>query len=177
MRGNPESPESPSTYRAARRAFIAACEKAHAEMVARLHPGPAPDGKPLFMDSAVLGPRRAGKAVVALAYDAKGSAMLIGLLSQPLPQDAKLVLVHAADPATFAGIQDSPAWPLAALRSVATEDLSHTRHLGILPLRRRDEALRPMLQTHLPKAVVTELPRASSDAEARAAIFAFWAAH
>ena len=38
MRTGPESPESKMTYRAARRAFIAACENAHIDTVARLHP-------------------------------------------------------------------------------------------------------------------------------------------
>ena len=53
MRGQPESP-NPKAYRAARRGFIAACEKARVETVARLHPAKASDGKPLFMDCAAL---------------------------------------------------------------------------------------------------------------------------
>src|SRR6266404_5832582 len=93
------------TYRAARRAFIAACEAAHVDTVARLHPAKAPDGKPLFMDCAALGPRRAAKALLAVSYDAAGSGMLIALLREPfLPAEARLVLVHALDPAGFAGV-------------------------------------------------------------------------
>src|SRR5882724_596315 len=100
-----DSPKDRGAYRAARRAFIAACEKAHVDTVARLHPAKGPDGKPLFMDCAALGPRRAARAVLAVAYDAAGTAMMTDLLQQPpLPADARLVLVHALDPARFAGI-------------------------------------------------------------------------
>src|ERR1043165_4689132 len=113
MRRDPESPQSPMIYRAARRPFIAACKKAHVETVARLHPSKGPDGKPLFMDCAAIGPRLAARAALAVAYDAAGSEMLIGLLSQTLPPDAKLVLVHALDPAAFAGVPGDPAWPAA----------------------------------------------------------------
>src|SRR3569623_425090 len=101
MRGQPESPESQTSYRTARRAFIAACEKAHVEAVARLHPARGPDGKPLFMDSAAVGPRHAAKAVLVVAYDASGSALIIELLAgkftAALPADTQLVLVHALD--------------------------------------------------------------------------------
>jgi hypothetical protein len=176
MRGDPESPPDQVTYRAARRAFIAACEKAHAETVARLHPAKAPDGKPLFMDCAAIGPRRAPKAVLAVAYDAAGSALLAGLLSETLPPDSKLVLVHALDPAAFAGIKGDPAWPAAMLAAVATEELSRVRHLAVLPLGRHDETLKSALQAHLPDAVVTALPQGASAAKVRAGIAAFFAA-
>ena len=72
MPRDPESPPSQAAYRTARRAFIAACEKAHVETVARLHPSKGPDGKPLFMDCAAMGPRQAAKAVLAVAYDPAG---------------------------------------------------------------------------------------------------------
>src|ERR1700722_12405402 len=115
MRADPESPQSQTSYRAARRTFIAACEKAHAETVARLHPSKGPDGKPLFMDCATIGLRTAAKAVLAIAYDAPGSEMLIAVLAQRVPPDAKLVLVHALDPAAFAGVAGNPDWPAAML--------------------------------------------------------------
>jgi hypothetical protein len=159
MRGDPGSPESQMSYRTARRAFIAACEKAHAETVARLHPAKGPDGKPLFMDSATLGPRRAARAALVIAYDAPGSEILIGLLGSALPQHAKLVLVHALDPAAFAGAQGDPAWTAAMLGAVATEDLSHVRHLAVAPLGRNDETLAPILAAHLPNAAITVLPQ------------------
>ena len=164
------------TYRAARRAFIAACEKAHAETVARLAPGKAPDGMPLFMDCAALGPRHAAKAVLAAAYDEKGSEILIFLLSEKPPPDTRLVLVHALDPAAFAGIGADPVWAAAALRSVATEDLSRVRHLGVLPLARSDETLMTVLGRHLPQIRVTALDGATA-AEARTAIAGFFAPH
>jgi len=177
MRGQPETPQSQTSYRTARRAFIAACEKAHVETVARLHPVRAPDGKPLFMDSAAMGPRHAAKAVLVAAYDAPGSEILIALLDDALPPDAQLVLVHALDPAAFAGVESDPAWTAAMLGAEATEDLSHARKLGVLPLGRRDAALKPALQAHLPRAEITALPQASTAAKAWKEITAFFAAH
>ncbi|HEY8254236.1 MAG TPA: DUF2817 domain-containing protein, partial [Rhizomicrobium sp.] len=125
-----------SVYRTARRAFIAACEAAHVDPIARLHPSRGPDGKPLFMDCAALGPRLASRAVVVTAHDAAGSAIMVDLLRQKpiLPADTRLVLVHALDPAVFAGVKTDPAWPVAMLAAVATEDLSRVRELAVLPL-------------------------------------------
>jgi hypothetical protein len=162
---------SGSDYRAARRAFIAACERAQVDPIARLNPAPAPDGKPLFMDSAALGPRLAGRAVLAVANDAAGSALAVALLEDPiaLPADARLVLVHAPDPATFAGVPGDPGWPVAALAAVATEDLSRVHDLAVLPLA-ADTSLVPIL----PHATVSMLPPAVSPAAARAAITSFF---
>src|SRR5260221_4615435 len=117
-----ESPKDRGGYRAARRAFVAACEKAHVDTVARLHPVKGPDGKPLFMDCAALGPRRAAKAVLVVGYDAAGTGMMTDLLQPALPADARLVLVHALDPALFAGVASDPALPAAMLKAVATDD-------------------------------------------------------
>ena len=127
---------SESVYRAARRAFIAACEAAHVDSIARLHPAKDKDGKPLFMDCAALGPRLATRAVLAIATDAGGSAIMTRALKDlaPLPEDTRLVLVHALDPAVFAGVPADPAWPAAMLQAVATEDLSRVKVLGVLPL-------------------------------------------
>jgi hypothetical protein len=177
MHGDPPSPETQAGYRAARRAFIAACEKAHVETVARLHPTKGPDGKPLFMDCAAMGARGAAKAVLVVSYDAPGSETMIAFLSQKLPADAKLVLVHALDPAAFAGVAGEPAWPAAMLGAVAVEDLSRVRHLGVMPLGRRDEALAAMLQAHLPGAVLTALPQGATPAKAWAEIMGFFTAH
>ena len=180
MRSDPESPQSQTGYRTARRAFIAACEKAHVETVARLHPARGPDGKPLFMDSAAVGPRHAARAVLVAAYDAPGSAVLIELLADKfrnaLPTDAQLVLVHAPDPAAFAGVKSDPAWMAAMLGAEAVEDLSHARQLAVLPLGRRDEALKPALTARLPQAQITDLPQASTAAKAWKEIAAFFAA-
>jgi hypothetical protein len=181
MRGQPESPETPTSYRTARRAFIAACEKAHVETVSRLHPAKGPDGKPLFMDSAAMGPRHAAKAVLAAASDAAGSAVLIALLADKfkgaLPPDAQLVLVHALDPAAFAGVESDPAWTAAMLGAEAVEDLSHAHQLAVLPLGRRDETLKAVLKAHLPQAQITVLPQVSTAAKGWREIAAFFAAH
>ena len=176
MRRDPESPQSQMTYRTARRAFIAACEKAHVETVARVHPAKGPDGKPLFMDCAAMGPRGANKAAVVVSYDAPGSAMMIALLSRTLPAGARLVLVHALDPAAFAGKPADPAWQAAMLGAVATEDLSRVRHLGLLPLGRRDETLKTVFQAHLTGANLTELPQGATAAQAWEELAAFFAA-
>jgi hypothetical protein len=177
MRANTESPDQKS-YRAARRAFIAACESAHIDTVARLHPAKGPDGKPLFMDCAALGPRHAAKAVLIVAYDAAGTDVLIALLREPpLPAETRLVLVHALDPASFAGVPGDPAWPPAMLRAVATEDLSRVRDLAVLPLNRRDDSLKAVLQTPLPQATITNLSPAATAEEAHRLIAAFFAGH
>jgi hypothetical protein len=175
MRTGTESPENRKTYRAARRAFIAACEKAHIDTVARLHPAKGPDGKPLFMDCAALGPRRAVRAVLVVGYDAAGTELLTQLLDAP-SKDARLVLVHAFDPAAFAGVQGDPVWPSAMLGAVATEDLSRVRHLAVLALGRSDESLKPVLQEKLPQAVITGLPPAKDAGQALGRIAAFFTA-
>jgi hypothetical protein len=53
--------------------------------------------------------------------------MLIALLSETLPADAKLVLVASLRPAAFAGVKTDPAWrrPPALQRPMVTEDLLH----------------------------------------------------
>jgi uncharacterized membrane protein len=163
---------SESVYRAARRAFVAACETAHIDPIARLHPAKDKDGKPLFMDSAALGPRLATRAVLAIANDALGSAIMVGLLKQQpiLPQDTRLVLVHALDPAAFAGVKTDPAWPAAMLAAVATEDLSRVRKLAMLPLINMDDRVQPALAAVRPKAVIALLAPAATAEAAEAAI-------
>jgi len=176
MATNTESPGNKMAYRAARRAFIAACEKAHIDTVARLHPSKGPDGKPLFMDCAALGPRRAARAVLAVGYDAAGTGLLIQLLNgAPLPKDARLVLIHALDPALFAGAKNDSAWPPTMLGAVAVEDLSRVRSLAVLALGRSDDSLKPALQERLPQAIITTLPPVSDAAKARDKIAAFFA--
>ncbi len=169
-----ESPKDRGSYRAARRAFIAACEKAHVDTVARLHPAKGPDGKPLFMDCAALGPRRAAKAVLVVGYDAAGTAIMTDLLRHPA--DGRLVLVHALDPALFAGVASDPAWPAAMLGAVAVADLSRVRDLAVLGLGREDKSLGPLLQQRLPQAAIHLLPPTATTAQAKGAIAAFLAA-
>lgn len=120
-------------YRAARTAFITACEAAGVDAVARVHPGRQADGKPLFMDAAALGPRLARKVVLVLAHDRSGAAVLTGVMGATLtpPADARLVLVHAPDPAAF---RDLASWLRTSLSAVATEDLSKVANPRVLNL-------------------------------------------
>ena len=140
-------------YRAARTVFITACESAGVDAVARVHPGRQADGKPLFMDAAALGPRLAQKAVLVLAHDRSGSAVLADMMRATLtpPADARLVLVHAPDPAAF---EDLAIWLQASLAAVATEDLSKVAKLRVLNLNGGGIDLAPAL----PGATITPLP-------------------
>lgn len=108
----PPHPEDyfPADYRQARRNFISACEKAGIDSIARVHPkAKGPDGKPLFIDSAAIGPRDARRALLLIAGTHGvegyfGSAALSGLLREGLapPPGARIVLVHALNPYGFA---------------------------------------------------------------------------
>jgi hypothetical protein len=175
------SSESPlaqaQIYRAQRRAFIAACEAAGVDTIARLHPARPADDKPLFMDSAAQGPRLAQRAVLAMARDTAGSDILIEVLKArlDLPHQARLVLVHACDPAFFAGAEPDPEWPAAMLGAVATEDLSRVRTLAVLPLAMPDDGLVAAMAERLPDADITLLPQARDDAAAKLAIAGFLA--
>jgi len=140
-------------YRNARKAFIAACGRAHADSIARVHPTAlAPDGKPLFIDSVALGLREAKKALVVIT-GRDGESGLLGSRFLTLLLDSrvvllagvKLVLVHAFNPFGFAwqrpenedGVNlDDPAargsWSFAMLRAIATEDLAPVKRLRVL---------------------------------------------
>lgn len=169
------APVSESAYRAARRAFIAACDAAHVDAIARLNPAKSPDGKPLFMDAAAMGPRLASRALVAIAADANGSAIAVALLEEniPLPPDTRLVLVHALDPPAFAGLAGDPAWSAAMLAAVAREDMARVRHPLVLPLGGAAPQA-GLAAAQLPTAV-TVLPPATDLTQAKAALAAFFA--
>jgi hypothetical protein len=175
-----KSAESPlaraQAYRAARRAFIAACEKTGVDAIARLNPAKSADGKPLFTDAAALGPRRAARAVLVIARRAPGAAVMTQLLRDGLtpPAGTRLVLVHALEPAAFAGADITPGWPAAMLGAVATEDLSRVRDLGVLPLEAGEDPS-PALSVSLPKARISLLPLAVTAAQAKSAIAAYLA--
>ena len=175
MTASSESPlQKTQAYRAARRAFIAACEAAHVDVITRLHPSKSADGKPLFMDAAAFGPRLAAKAVLVIARRAGGGRLMTQLLGEGLepPAGTRLVLVHALEPAAFAGADIDPDWPAAMLGAVATEDLSRVRDLAVLPLEEGADLTSP-LSSRLPKARITRLPPAATIREAQAAIAAF----
>jgi Protein of unknown function (DUF2817) len=173
----PESPLAQAqAYRAARRAFIAACEAAHVDTIARLHPSKPADGKPLFMDAAARGPRLAARALMAIATDAAGSAIAVALLKDAiaLPAGTRLVMVHALDPAAFAGAAGDPAWIPAMLAAVAKEDMSRVHHPRLLPLGGADAGQRVALAATPLEPAVTILPPAATLAKARAAIADFF---
>jgi Protein of unknown function (DUF2817) len=167
--------EPESIYRGARRAFIAACEAAHVDAIARPNPAKSPDGKPLFMDCAALGPRHAPRAMLVVAEGAAGAGLLIGLLSLSPPSDARLVLVHALDPAAFAGVQGDPGWPPAMLAAVAAEDLSRVRDLAIMALDGDGEHLKSVLGMRMPGAKIRLLPAPAEIGPLRQAITGFFA--
>ena len=129
---------------------------AHADPISRVHPKIAgPDGKPLFIDSVALGPRAAKKAVLIITGGAAASAAMTALLQGGvvLPKDAKLVLVHAFDPFSFAGTsQSDPDWSLAMVRAVATEDLARVTDLTVLTLGVPLEGLTGVLTSQLSRA-------------------------
>ena len=85
------------------------------------------------------------------------------------------MLVHALDPAAFAGVAGEPGWPAAMLAAVATEDLSKVRDLAVLALDGGGEELKPMLAAQLPKARIAVLPPVRDISGAQDAIAAFFA--
>jgi hypothetical protein len=105
-------PEScfPADYRAARRAFIAAAEARGVDVVSRVNPrAKGPDGAPLFVDVAAMGPRDAKKALVLVSGTHGvegyfGSGVQTGLLRAAAapPPGARLVMIHALNPYGFA---------------------------------------------------------------------------
>jgi hypothetical protein len=110
-----------------------------------------------------------------VGHDAVGTGLLIQLLNiVSTPKDARLVLVHAFDPARFAGVPGDPAWPSAMLGAAAIEDLSRVRNLAVLPLIGSDESVGQVLQAKLPDAVIKALPPASDFRQVQNAIAAFF---
>ena len=101
----------PHHYGAARTGFIAAAEAAELGITSRLLGGiKAADGGPLFLDTAWAGRRDARRALLLISGTHGvegyfGSGVQTGLLRQGLaaqvPQDCKLVLLHALNPYGF----------------------------------------------------------------------------
>jgi len=138
----PGGPQDKSfAYRQSRKAFIAACEKAGADVVGRVHPARAPDGGPLFLDAAAFGPRLAKSGVLVVGYGVPGAVVLMALLADraamTLPPQVRLVLVHGADPAAFAfndPARADPVWGAKMLAAVVTEDLRKAERLAVIGL-------------------------------------------
>jgi hypothetical protein len=95
----------PADYRVGRHNFIAACEQAQIDVITRVHPkASGRDGKPLFLDTAIIGPREAKKALLLISATHGvegyfGSGVQTGLMREGLarraPPGSKIVLLHA----------------------------------------------------------------------------------
>jgi hypothetical protein len=93
----------PADYRVGRHNFIAACEQADIDVIARVHPkASGRDGKPLFLDTAIIGPRDAKGALLLISATHGvegyfGSGVQTGLMREGLakraPRDTKIVLL------------------------------------------------------------------------------------
>lgn len=148
MRNPQNSLAGSSSYRSARKAFIAACQEAGSDSIGRVHPWAlAPDQKPLFIDSVALGPRDAKKALLVVTGrdgrdGALGSLVLQNLLKEGFGalDDKRIVLVHALNPFGFAWAKaqnedglslDEPeartSWSFAMLDAILTEDARCSR--------------------------------------------------
>jgi hypothetical protein len=101
----------PADYRVGRHNFIAACEQANIDVITRVHPkANGRDGKPLFLDTAIVGPREAKRALLLISATHGvegyfGSGVQAGLMREGLanraPRDTKIVLLHALNPYGF----------------------------------------------------------------------------
>ncbi|HVZ28625.1 MAG TPA: DUF2817 domain-containing protein [Rhizomicrobium sp.] len=153
-------------YRRSRRDFIALCRKAGADTIARVHPAPGPDGKPLFCDSAAFGPRDAKRGVLLLGEDAPRVWLIAGAV---LPPETRLVVVHALDPfaRAWGKAGNPPDWPQNTLKAIAGEDLSRVRTLTVLGGSAR--SLKPALSAALPHVPLV-FQRPATDAAILAAI-------
>jgi hypothetical protein len=138
----PGGPQDKSfAYRQSRKAFIAACEKAGADVIGRVHPSKGPDGLPLFLDAAAFGPRLAPSGVLVVGYGVPGAVVLMTLLADKtamnLPPEVRLVLVHGANPAAITyndPAREDPAWGAKMLAAVVTEDFRKARKLAVIGL-------------------------------------------
>ncbi|HEY2070455.1 MAG TPA: M14 family metallopeptidase [Rhizomicrobium sp.] len=102
----------PSDYRQARARFIEAAEASDLGVTSRLLQGAmGPDGKPIFLDTAMAGPREAKSALLLISGTHGvegyfGSGAQTGLLREGLarriPKGVKLVMLHALNAFGFA---------------------------------------------------------------------------
>ncbi|HWA91333.1 MAG TPA: M14 family metallopeptidase [Rhizomicrobium sp.] len=101
----------PPDYASARANFLKAARGADLGTTARVHPdAKTRDGKRLFLDTAVIGPREATTALLMISATHGvegyfGSGVQTGMLREGLleaPDGAKIVLLHALNPYGFA---------------------------------------------------------------------------
>lgn len=101
-------------YGEARGKFLDAALSAGASIASHQHPQPGPDGEPLFVDVARIGPDDADKMFMTISATHGvegfcGSGVQIGSLKEGihrnLPDGAALVMVHALNPYGFAWLR------------------------------------------------------------------------
>jgi hypothetical protein len=102
----------PSDYRSGRNAFLRACAGEGLGVTSRVNPRcKGADGKPLFLDTAVIGHKKAKRALLLISATHGvegyfGSGAQTGLLRNGLARrvmdGAKIVLLHALNPFGFA---------------------------------------------------------------------------
>jgi len=101
----------PADYRQARAAFLEACSQSGAGVTSRRHPSERGlDGGPLYLDTAVIGPRDARSALLLISgthgvegYFGSGvqTGLLRGGLAKRAFRKSKIVLLHALNPFGF----------------------------------------------------------------------------
>jgi hypothetical protein len=150
----PDEANLTARYRQGRRNFIAAGEAAGGDIISRVHPAKAADGKSLFCDSVALGPRDGARALLLIEGD-DGAVTALLQRNVELPKTARLVAVHALDPfARACGKPGMPAdWPDKTLAAIATEDLARTTKLTVLDF--SGKVPEAALAAALPKAAIT----------------------
>lgn len=111
------APPFAGDYRTARALFLAGAEAAGAELVTHENPAPGPDGLPVQTDVALLGDPNAGHVLLinTATHGVEGfcgSGALVGWLDRfagptpsPLPDDVRLVAIHAINPHGFAWVR------------------------------------------------------------------------
>ena len=102
----------PFDYRSGRHSFLRACAEAGLGVTSRINPrGKGDDGKPLFLDTAVIGHKKAKRALLLISATHGvegyfGSGAQTGLLRNGLArrviEGAKVVILHALNPFGFA---------------------------------------------------------------------------
>ena len=119
------------TYREARERLLEAARPTGALVTSHRHPGPSPDGSPLFTDVVRVGPQDARQILVIISgthgvEGFAGSAMQIaalhGVRTQPLARDTGLILIHALNPHGFAWCRRVDAQNIDVNRNLMDHD-------------------------------------------------------
>ena len=110
----PTDAEFSSDYAEARQRFVEICSGAGLETRSHRNPRTGPNGEPLYTDRVVIGPSGADRVLIVNSANHgvegfSGSAALIGWLRSGflarLPENTKVVLIHALNPHGFAWLR------------------------------------------------------------------------